>query len=167
MPESSEDPSDLRVARISSVASGQGPERPWVVLAPSATSLSRAIGASITNSGTYLATYWGEKPTGGYSLAVESACLKGNRVTVRLALRESSPDAAVTRALTYPYAVAVMRDLDPPLANSSLSSISAAGSSAGRSGSRVSSGFRCSGRVPATRNVVARPAGRQGDVGVR
>jgi hypothetical protein len=60
----------------------------------------------------YLA-YWGEKSTGGYSLVVESARLEGGRVTVTLALREPPRDAIVTQALTYPYAVAVVRDLDP------------------------------------------------------
>jgi len=111
----SEVPRDLRVARISSGAPGQGSEQPRVVLAPSAAALSRAIGASIPDSGngTYLAAYWGVKPTGGYSLAVESARLEGGRVTVQLTLREPPPDAIVTQALTYPYAVALVRDLDP------------------------------------------------------
>ena len=108
-------PRDLRVARVSSGAPGQGPEQPRVILAPSAAALSRAIGARVPNSGngTYLAAYWGEKSTGGYSLAVESARLEGDRVTVRLALREPPQDAILTQALTYPYAVAVVRDLDP------------------------------------------------------
>jgi hypothetical protein len=111
----SEAPRDLRVERISSGAPGQGPEQPEVVLAPSAAALSEAIGANVPDSGrgTYLAAYWGEKSTGGYSLAVESARLEGDRVTVRLALKEPPRDAIVTQALTYPYAVAVVRDLDP------------------------------------------------------
>jgi hypothetical protein len=53
------------------------------------------------------------KPTGVYSLAVESARLEGDRVTVRLALQEPPPDAILTQALTYPYAVALVRDLAP------------------------------------------------------
>jgi hypothetical protein len=86
-----------------------------VILAPSAGALSRAVGANVPDSGegTYLAAYWGEKPTGGYSLAVESARLEGDRVTVQLPLKEPPPDALVTQALTYPYAVGVLRDLDP------------------------------------------------------
>ena len=110
----SEVPRDLRVARISSGAPGQGSEQPRVVLAPSATTLSRAIGARVPDSGegTYLAAYWGEKSTGGYSLSVESARLEGNRVTILLSLREPAPDAIVTQALTYPYAVAVVQTLD-------------------------------------------------------
>jgi PrcB C-terminal len=111
----SEAPRDLRVERISSGAPGQGPEQPRAILAPSAAALSEASGANVPDSGngTYLAVYWGRKPTGGYSLAVESARLEADRVTVRLALKEPPRDAIVTQALTYPYAVAVVRDLDP------------------------------------------------------
>ena len=106
---------DLRVERISSGAPGQGPDQPRVVIASSATALSGATGADVPDSGegTYLAAYWGERPTGGYSLAVGSARLEGERVTVRLLLEEPPRGAIVTQALTYPYAVAVVRDLDP------------------------------------------------------
>lgn len=106
---------ELRVEEISSDAPGQGPERPRVILAPSADALSREIGARVPDSGegTYLAAYWGQKPTGGYSLGVRSARLQGERVSVELALEKPSPDAIVTQALTYPYAVAVVRDLNP------------------------------------------------------
>jgi PrcB C-terminal len=111
----SEVPRDLRVERISSGAPGEGPEEPRVIVAPSAAALSEAIGASVSDSGegAYLAAFWGEKSTGGYSLEVRSARLEGDRVTVRLILEEPPPDAVVTQALTYPYAVAVVRDLDP------------------------------------------------------
>ncbi len=113
--ETTEAPETLRVVQITSEAPGQGPQRPWVILAPSAADLGREMGAGIPNSGdgAYLAAYWGERPTGGYSLAVRSARLEGNRVTVRLALKEPPPDAIVTQVLTYPYAVAVVRGLDP------------------------------------------------------
>ena len=109
----SEAPRDLSVERISSGDAGQRPEQPRVILAPSAAALSEAMGANIPDSGngTYLAAYWGEKPTGGYTLAVESARIEGDRATVRLALKEPPSDAIVTQALTYPYAVAVVRDL--------------------------------------------------------
>jgi hypothetical protein len=108
-------PRDLHVEQISSGAPGQGFEHPRIILAPSATALSRAIDARVPDSGegTYVAAYWGEQPTGGYSVAVQSARLQGDRVMVRLFLREPPPDAIVTQALTYPYAVAVVRDLDP------------------------------------------------------
>jgi hypothetical protein len=108
-------PRDLRVEGISSGAPGQGPDQPRVIVASSAAALSRATSEDVPDSGegTYLAAYWGEKSTGGYSLAVESARLEGERVTVGLALEEPPRDAVVTQALTYPYAVAVVRDLDP------------------------------------------------------
>ena len=111
----SEEPRDLRVERISSDAPGQGPRHPQAVVAPSAAALSGEVGANVSDSGsgTYLAAYWGEKPTGGYSMSVRSARLEGSRVTVRLALREPPRDAILTQALTYPYAVAVIRELDP------------------------------------------------------
>jgi len=110
-----EKPRDLRVERIFSNAPGQGPQAPSVILAPSASALSRELGAEIPDSGegTYLISYWGEKPTGGYSLGVESARLAGDRVTVRLVLKEPPSDAILTQALTYPYAVAVVRGVDP------------------------------------------------------
>ena len=111
----SEEPRDLRVERISSDAPGQGPHQPRAVVASSAAALSGATGANVpdSGSGTYLAAYWGEKPTGGYSMSVRSARLEGNRVTVRLALKEPPRDAILTQALTYPYAVAVIRGLSP------------------------------------------------------
>ena len=114
--ETAEAPETLRVVQIASEAPGQGPQGPRVILSPSAAGLEREIGASVppdAGQGTYLAAYWGEKPTGGYSLAVRSARLEGDRVTVRLALEEPPPDAIVTQALTYPSVVAVVRGLDP------------------------------------------------------
>lgn len=106
---------DLPVKQISSGTPGQGPESPEVFVAPSAATLSSAAGTELPDSsdGTYLAAYWGLKPTGGHSLAIESVRLEGDRVTVRLALQEPPPEAIVTQALTYPYTVAVVRDLDP------------------------------------------------------
>ena len=50
-----------------------------------------------SGSGTYLAAYWGEKPTGGYSMSVRSARLEGSRVIVRLALKEPPRDAILTQ----------------------------------------------------------------------
>ena len=106
------EPRDLRVERIFSGAPGQGPQSPRVVAAPSASALSKELGAEIPDSGegVYLISYWGVKPTGGYSLALESARLEGDRLTIRLTLKEPAPDAIVTQALTYPYAAAVVRD---------------------------------------------------------
>ena len=114
--ETMEAPETLRVVQISSEAPGQGPQGPLVILSPSAAGLERETGASVPSDaggGTYLAAYWGEKPTGGYSLGARSARLEGDRVTVRLALEEPPPDAIVTQGLTYPYVVAVVLGLDP------------------------------------------------------
>ena len=114
--ETAEAPETLRVVQITSEAPGQGPQGPRVILSPSAAGLERETGASVPSGagrGTYLAAYWGEKPTGGYSLAARSARLEGDRVAVRFALEEPPQDAIVTQALTYPYAVAVVRELDP------------------------------------------------------
>ena len=60
--------------------------------------------------GTYLAVFWGEKPTGGYSVEITSARVEGDRVTIRISLKDPPPDAMVTQALTYPYATAVIRN---------------------------------------------------------
>lgn len=111
--EKTTEPRKLDVVRIFSGAPGQGPQDPRVIVAPSATTLSKELGAEIPDSGegVYLISYWGEKPTGGYSLAIESARLEGDQVTVRLKLKEPPPDAMVTQSLTYPYAAAVVRDM--------------------------------------------------------
>jgi len=105
---------DLNVEQLTSEAPGQGPKRPRVLMASSASDLSRRAGVKVadTGEGTYLAAFWGEKPTGGYSLEIRSARAAGNRVTIRLALREPPPDAMLTQALTYPYAAAVIRNED-------------------------------------------------------
>lgn len=101
----------LNVEQLVSEAPGQGPKHPRLVLASSASALSQATGVRVPDAGegTYIAAFWGGKPTGGYSIGVESVHLEGDRTTVRLALREPSPDAILTQALTYPYAVVVVR----------------------------------------------------------
>ena len=111
----SEKPRDLRVERVSPDEPGRGPRRPRAVVAPSAAALSEAIGANVPNAGggTYLAVYWGRKPTGGYAISACSARLEGDTVTVRLTLKEPPRDAILTQALTYPHAVAVVGDLEP------------------------------------------------------
>src|SRR5918994_1641295 len=114
-PETTGDSEELQVMRISSGEPGQGSQRPRAVVAPSASALSEAIGANVpeSGSGTYLAAYWGEKPTGGDSMSVRAARLEGDRVTVRLSFKEPPRGALPTQALPYPYAVAVIRDLSP------------------------------------------------------
>jgi pyruvate/2-oxoglutarate dehydrogenase complex dihydrolipoamide acyltransferase (E2) component len=109
----SAEPRGLAVEELDSGT--RGLEGPRIILAPSAAALSRETGLALPDAGegTYLAAYWGEKPTGGYSVGVESARLEGGEVTVRLSLEEPAPDAIVTQALTYPYAAAVIRGIDP------------------------------------------------------
>lgn len=113
--ESPPEPRDLIVEGISSGAPGQGPQRPRVVLAPSAEALSEELGAEIPDSGggTYLVAYRGERSTGGYSVNVTGARIEGGRVTVRLSLEGPPSDAIVTQVLTYPYAVSVVKELEP------------------------------------------------------
>src|ERR687896_993194 len=111
----SEEPRDLRVERISSGEPGQGPRRPRAVVAPSAAALSEAISANVPDAGggAYLAVYSGRKPTGGYAISARSARLEGDTVTVRLSVKEPPRDAILTQPLTYTYAAAAIRDLDP------------------------------------------------------
>lgn len=113
--ESPPEPRGLVVEGISSGAPGQGPQRPRVVLAPSAEALSEELGAQIPDAGkgTYLAAYRGEQATGGYSIGVTDARVEGNRVTVRFSLKGPPSDAITTQVLTYPYTISVVRDLQP------------------------------------------------------
>ncbi len=105
---------ELGVKRVNSGPDG-ALERRQIVIASSARALSAAIGEEVPHSGrgTYVAAFWGEKPTGGYSVAVREASRTGDRVSVRLALREPAPGMVVTTALTHPYAIAVVKDLNP------------------------------------------------------
>ncbi len=113
--ESPPEPRDLVVEGISSGAPGQGPQRPRVVLAPSAEALSEELGAEIPDSGrgTYLVAYRGEQSTGGYSVNVTGARIEGGRVTVRFSLKGPPSDAIVTQVLTYPYEISILRGLEP------------------------------------------------------
>ena len=97
---------------IEQVSSGSGGlSQRQVVVAPSADALSEATGAQVPDAGegTYLAAFWGEKPTGGYTMEILSARMEGDKITVQLALEEPPSDAVVSQALTYPYAAAVVR----------------------------------------------------------
>lgn len=102
-------PGSIEIEQISSGSDGLSQRQ--VVVAPSAGALSEATGAQVpsTGEGTYLAAFWGEKPTGGYTVGILSAQMEGDRVTVQLVLEEPPPDAMVGQALTYPYATAVVR----------------------------------------------------------
>ncbi|MBA3424058.1 MAG: protease complex subunit PrcB family protein [Rubrobacter sp.] len=102
----------LNVEQLTSEAPGQGPKRPRILLASSASGLSRSAGTTVPDAGegTYLAVFRGEKPTGGYSVEITSARVEGDRVTIRISLKDPPSDAMVTQALTYPYATAVIRN---------------------------------------------------------
>jgi hypothetical protein len=106
---------EVRVERVAAGSPGEGPNRPRVVVAPSAEALSGELGADIRGrgGGTYLLVHGGQRPTGGYSVAVAGAKVEGDRVTVRLSLEDPPPDAMVTQSLTYPYEISVLRDLGP------------------------------------------------------
>ena len=105
---------DMNVEQLASQASGQGQKRPQVLLASSASALSQAVGVGVSDAGegTYLVAFWGEKPTGGYSVEITSVRSDGDRVGVQLSLKDPPPDAMVTQALTYPYVTAVVRNAD-------------------------------------------------------
>lgn len=111
--ESSTKQDELSLEQIAANAPGQGAKLPKVVVAPSAAALSKALGpqAKLPDSGegVYLAAFWGEKPTGGFSMAARTARREAGEVTVELALKRPPKDAFVTQALTYPYVVAVVR----------------------------------------------------------
>ena len=106
---------DVRVERVAAGAPGEGPASPRVVLAPTAEILSEELGAEIRSSGegTYVVVYRGERPTGGYSVSVSGARIEGDRVTVRLSLKDPPPGAMVTQSLTYPYEISVLRGVGP------------------------------------------------------
>lgn len=115
-PETTQEAQTTPSPQIEQVSSGSdGLNQPQVVVAPSAGALAQATGARVpeAGAGTYLAVFWGEKPTGGYTVEVLSARTEGRRVIVQLSLEEPPPDAMVSQALTYPYAAAVMRGVDP------------------------------------------------------
>lgn len=106
---------DLRVENLAAGSPGEGPQRPRVVVAPSAEALSGELGAEIDGAGegTYLVAYRGEQPTGGYSVGVRGAEVEGDRVTVRMTLKGPPEGAIVTQVLSYPYVISVLEDLDP------------------------------------------------------
>lgn len=103
-------PDKVQLEQISSGTDGL--KRPRVVVARSAGALSEATGVEVPDSGegTYLAAFWGEKPTGGFTVDFLGVRRVEDRLEIRLALKKPPPDAVVTQALTYPYAAAVIRD---------------------------------------------------------
>ena len=101
---------------VESLISGErGPEGAQVVVASSASGLSAATGVEVPTAGkgVYVLAGAGQRPTGGYAVGVESARKVGDRVSIRISVREPGPDQMVPQTLTYPYTVAVIQDLTP------------------------------------------------------
>lgn len=93
---------------VERIAEGQsGPAERRVVVAGSAAGLAGVAGLEIPDSGEglYVSVHAGERPTGGYRVALSDAGGGDLRVT----LREPGRGDIVTQALTQPYAVAVVR----------------------------------------------------------
>jgi hypothetical protein len=99
----------------------QGPPIPQVFVASSSAALSKALLNALSirvdvpglGVATYLGVCIGLKPSGGFAVGIESARLKGNHLTVHLVLQELGRDEIAFQAVTSPFAVCVIRDLDP------------------------------------------------------
>lgn len=104
---------DAQIEQLSSGA--MGPEERQILIATSAQDLAAATGLNVSDvgEGTYIAVAWGKKPTGGYTVDFGSASVEGFRVTVSIELEQPPPDAMVAQAITYPYAAAFLRGVDP------------------------------------------------------
>lgn len=63
-----------------------------------------------TNKNTYVIINMGEKPTGGFSLAVDSVGLVGGVLGVSLLEKSPKPGDVVTQALTYPQVVLLVQE---------------------------------------------------------
>jgi hypothetical protein len=99
----------------------QGPPFSRIFVASSPNALSNAMSDALSigvqvpdlGSATYLGACMGVRPSGGFTVAIESARLKGNQVTVYLVLHELGPGEIAFQAMTSPFALGVIRDLDP------------------------------------------------------
>ena len=105
-----------RTLKVEGLISGErGPEEERMVVASSASGLAAKTGVEVPEAGegVYVLAGAGERPTGGYTVEVVSARKVGDRVTVRVTVEEPGRDQMVPQVLTRPYAIAVIRDLDP------------------------------------------------------
>ncbi len=99
----------------------QGPTFPGGFVAPSAAALSSAVSNALSlhvdvpdsGIGTYVAACMGVKPSGGFSVDIQSARLRRDEVTIGLMLHELGRNEFAFQALSSPFAVALIRDLDP------------------------------------------------------
>ncbi len=113
--ESVRSPTKMHELEVEQISSGdRGLEQRRVITAPSAAALAGATDLQVpgAGNGVYVAAFWGRKTPGGYAVSVESARVEDERITVQLVPREPPPDLFVTQAITYPYAVAVLRGVD-------------------------------------------------------
>lgn len=94
---------------------GQGPARPEVRVASSASALADDLGEAVPDrgSGAYVAAFWGRKNTGGYSVALSETREQDGRTVILLSLKEPPKDAMVTQAITYPYVVVHVPGAEP------------------------------------------------------
>jgi hypothetical protein len=114
---------DLAVEQIHADpgAGAQGPPFPQVYVSSSAQALSQglsdalALDVAVTDSGggTYIAACVGLKPSGGFSVAIRSARRSEDHVAVRLSIQEPGRDGFSIQVITAPFAVALIRDVDP------------------------------------------------------
>lgn len=70
----------------------------------------------ISEDGKRITLYWGEKPTGGYAIHIESLHVEGGVLKVVYRLRSPGPGEAVTQAITYPEARADLPESSGPFA---------------------------------------------------
>ncbi len=105
----------LSVKEIVMGAPGQGQKKPRVIVAASARTLSKELGRAVQESGegAYVAAFWGKKPTGGYTIAVDKPLRAEKMVTIELDLKKPPRDAFVSQSITYPYVIAVIRGIEP------------------------------------------------------
>jgi hypothetical protein len=114
-PDTEETTEEVRDLHVEEVTAGQqGLDGPQILLSPSAEALSDETRMEIPDSGAgvYVGAFWGEQRTGGYVVRIESAEQRADEVTVRVSLQRPGPGDIVTQALTYPFAVAVVRDVE-------------------------------------------------------
>lgn len=95
--------------RVEQLTEGQqGPAERGVTVADSAEDLEARTGVKVPDAGEglYICAHAGQRPTGGYRVAVSGG---EDNNAVRVTLREPGEGEIVTQALTSPYAVAVVR----------------------------------------------------------
>ncbi|MGI6549935.1 MAG: beta-propeller domain-containing protein [Syntrophomonadales bacterium] len=70
--------------------------------------VANADGVSYRIEGQNIVLSWGEKPTGGYAITIDSLEVRGNTLTATYSLKAPAPGDIVTQAITYPEAKAVI-----------------------------------------------------------